>query len=748
MLFRRYSLIFLLSLCNLTIFGSIKLIDSIEIKIDSLIGRMTLKEKIGQMSQIRGDLPKDSLLQLIEAGEVGSIINAEGVENVNLYQQCAVKKSRLGIPLVIGRDVIHGYHTIFPIPLAQAATFDPEIVKSGARIAAIEASANGIRWTFSPMIDISRDPRWGRIAESFGEDPYLTSVMGVAMVDGYQGNIMSDSTSIAATAKHFFGYGASEGGKDYNTTNLADRLLRNIYLKPFEAVTNAGVATFMTSFNENDGIPASANKYMLRNVLRDEWKFRGFVVSDWESITQMVEHRFCTNHYQAAEKAINAGVDMEMVSNSYMGNADELIKNKKLDVRTIDESVRNILRIKYQLGLFQRPYTPVKVSNFQGDSKRYVQTAKKAAEESIVLLKNSSDILPLKNVKSIAIIGPLANSSHDQMGTWVMDGMKENVITPLQSIQDEYGKKIKINYCDGLKYSRDTSTINFKAAVEAARKSDVILYFGGEESILSGEAHSLANLNLQGAQSKLLKVLHDTGKPIVFVVMAGRPLIITHELEWVDALLYAWHPGIMGGPALVDILWGKASPSGKLPVTFPKMTGQIPVYYNHFSTGRPAQKNEVLIDEIPLESKMLTIGCTSYYLDAGFDPLFPFGYGLSYTTFKYDNLNIKKDTLNTNDTISITFKLKNTGKVAATEVAQVYVLDLVGSVTRPVKELKRFERVELKPQETKLIKFSIPVPELAFYGIDMKNTVEPGEFEIMVGGNSEEGIIQKFYVRE
>lgn len=721
----------------------------IESKIDVLISKMTLEEKIGQMCQTSGNRKIDLILPMVERGEVGSFINVEDNQLVNQIQRTAIEKSRLGIPLIIGRDVIHGYNTIFPIPLGQAASFNPEIVERGARIAAIESSYDGIRWTFAPMIDISRDPRWGRIAESLGEDPYLSSVLGVAMVKGFQGKNMNDPTSIAACAKHFFGYGASEGGRDYNSTNIPERLLRNIYLPPFEAVTKAGVATFMTSFNDNDGIPASGNGYMLRDVLRGEWGFDGFVVSDWASITQMVNHRFCKNEKEAAEASVNAALDMEMVTLSYKKYIPELVAEKKIDIEVIDQAVRNILRIKFRLGLFENPYIDLSKPRPSYDS-QFLADAQKAAEQSVVMLKNSNNTLPIdtKKIRKIAIIGPLAHAKHDQMGTWVMDGDKSYTVTPLMAIQEQYGKDVEIIYEPGLKFSRDKSLEGFKAAIKAAKKADLILYFGGEESILSGEAHSLANLDLQGAQSTLITALKNTKKPLVFVVMAGRPLIIEKEANQADALLYAWHPGTMGGPALANILFGKISPSGKLPVTFPKMLGQIPIHYNHNMTGRPASRKEVLIDAIPPEARTLTVGVTSYYLDAGFDPLYPFGFGLSYTSFKYDKLSIEKSNLVSTDTLSITFELSNTGKFDATEIAQLYISDLVGSITRPVKELKRFERIDLKAGETKNVKLNLPIFELAFYGIDLKRKVEAGDFQLMVGGSSESGQKLSFKVNQ
>jgi beta-glucosidase len=721
---------------------------ALEDRVTLLISKMTLEEKIGQMSQLNCRTNPEGLLPAIVKGEIGSLLNVENREIVNMLQRAAVEKSRLGIPLLIGRDVIHGFKTIFPIPLGQAASFNPEIVERGARIAAIEASANGIRWTFAPMIDIARDPRWGRIAESLGEDPYLASTLGVAMVKGFQGNALNDPRSIAATAKHFFGYGAAEGGRDYNSTNIPERLLRNVYLKPFEAVTKAGVATFMTSFNDNDGVPASANRFMLRDVLRGEWGFDGFVVSDWGSITDMVNHRFCKDKNDAAMKAVNAGLDMEMATNSYKENLPQLVHDQKVELAVLDEAVRNILRIKFRMGLFDNPYTDTKNPQPFYNSE-FLADATRAAEQSMVLLKNERNTLPInvKNIKRIAIIGPLADAAYDQMGTWVFDGEKSHTITPLKAIQKQYGSEVEIVYEQGLKYSRDMSHFGFKAAIDAAQSAELVLFFGGEEAILSGEAHSLADLNLQGAQSELIVELKKTNKPLVVVLMAGRPLTIANEAEQADALLYAWHPGTMGGTALANLLFGQVSPSGKLPVTFPKLLGQIPIHYNHFMTGRPAQKTELLLDKIPLEAKQTSTGCTSFYLDAGFNPLYPFGYGLSYSTFKYDNLSVAHSILGVSDTLRISFEITNTGNFDAAEVAQLYITDLVGSIARPVKELKRYERVNLKSGDKKLVEMSLPISELAFYGVDMKNVVEAGDFELMVGGSSENGLKLNFEVK-
>lgn len=716
----------------------------IENKVETLLHKMTLEEKLGQMNQL-SPWDFEDLAKRVRKGEVGSILNVVNPEEVNKIQKIAVEESRLGIPLIVSRDVIHGYKTIFPIPLGQAATFNPEVVKEGARVAAIEASADGIRWTFAPMIDVARDPRWGRIAESCGEDPYLNAIMGTAMIKGYQGDSLNDPTAIAACAKHFVAYGAAEGGRDYNSTFIPERVLRNVYLPPFKAAADAGCATFMTSFNDNDGVPSTANSFVLKDVLRKEWKYDGMVVTDWASALEMVNHGFCTDGKDAAEKSVNAGVDMEMVSETFIQNLKQSIAENKVSIETIDNAVRNILRLKFRLGLFDNPYvvTPQTVKY----AEKHLQTAKTAAEQSVILLKNENQTLPFTDkIKTLAVIGPMADAPYEQMGTWVFDGEKEHTQTPLTAIKKMYGDKVKILFEKGLDYSRDKNTAGIARAVNAARQADAVVVFVGEESILSGEAHSLANLNLQGAQSQLIKELAATGKPVVTVVMAGRQLVIADEVKVSDAVLYSFHPGTMGGPAIADILFGKVNPSGKTPVTFPRMSGQVPIYYAQHKTGRPANPTEMLIDEIPVEAGQTSVGCRSFYLDAGNSPLFPFGYGLSYTTFEYSNLSLASDKLTAQDTLSISFTLKNTGKYDGTEVVQLYVQDKVGSVTRPVKELKRFQRVTLKAGESTQVSLSLPVSELAFWGYDMNYTVEPGDFTLWVGTSSTEGLRKDFSV--
>ena len=713
-----------------------------EKKISQLISQMTLEEKIGQMTQISSSNMGENqqLEEAIKNGQVGSIINEVDPVRVNALQKIALEESHLGIPLIIGRDVIHGFKTIFPIPLGMAATFNPAIVEQGAGVAAREATAVGIRWTFSPMLDIARDPRWGRIAEGFGEDTYLTAVMGEAMVQGYQGTDPGSPESMAACVKHFAGYGAAEGGRDYNSTFIPERVLRNVYLPPFQKAVEAGALTLMTSFNDNDGGPSTGNTFLLRNVLRDEWNFTGFVVSDWSSITEMIAHGFAKDPAHAAQRALEAGVDMDMMSFAYIAHLSELVKKGEISEELINEAVRNILRVKFRLGLFENPYVDENLHKDVFYNPDHLELAKQTATESVVMLKNDGT-LPLdgNRIKTLLVTGPMANAAHDQLGTWVFDGEEHATITPLKAIRDAYGQSIRILYEPALSNSRENSAAGIRKALQAARLADAVLVFAGEESILSGEAQCLANLDLQEGQSRLIEALKASGKPIVTVIMAGRPLTIEKEVLWSNAVLYAFHPGTMGGPALANLIFGLEVPSGKLPVTFPRSSGQIPVYYNHNRTGRPFQGNEILLKDIPPKAGQTSLGNTSFYLDLGADPLFPFGYGLSYSAFAYTNITLDKVSYGTNEVIGLTFDLTNTGKYQATEVAQLYVCDKTGSVTRPVKELKFFERITLNPGESKTVDWELPVSELAFRDLNMDLTVEPGRFELWVAGDSVSG---------
>ena len=705
----------------------------VEKRVDALLAKMTLTEKIGQMNQISAGGDVANYAEAVRNGQIGSILNEVDPVKVNEFQHIAVEESRLGIPLLVARDVIHGFHTVFPIPLGLAATFDPELVEEGARVAAIEATAQGVRWTFSPMLDIARDPRWGRIAEGSGEDTYLDARMGEAMVRGYQGSTL-DGTSMAACVKHFVGYGAAEGGRDYNSTYLTERQLRNTYLPPFEAAVKAGAMTLMTSFNDNDGVPSTGNSFVVKDILRGEWGFDGLVVTDWNSMGEMIAHGFGVDRKDVAGKAVNAGVDMDMMTFGFLSHLEELVKSGTVKESVIDQAVRNILRVKILLGLFENPYVDAEAAAAVQYAPEHLAAAQRTAEESAVLLKNDG-ILPLKKGSRILVTGPLADAPHDQLGTWAFDGEKAHSITPLKALQERFPGMV--SYVPGLTNSRDKKS-RFDDVLSAARGADAIVAFLGEEAILSGEAHSLADLNLKGSQSQLLAALKSTGKPVVAVVMAGRPLTIEQDLGNCGAMLYSFHPGTMGGPAIANLLFGDVNPSGKSPVTFLRTVGQVPLYYNHNMTGRP-YSGEILMDGIEAEAGQTSLGNTSYYLDYGAYPLFPFGYGLSYTEFTYSDISLDKDSYRSDDTIQLSFTLSNTGACDGTEVAQVYVRDLVGSVTRPVKELKAFERVSLKAGESRTLTIGIPVSELAFYGLDMVKKTEPGDFQLWVAGDSDSG---------
>ena len=711
--------------------------DETEKKIDDLLSRMTLHEKIGQMNQLSGG---DWLTEAAEKGEVGSILNCVDPAEINRIQKAAVERSRLGIPILVSRDVIHGFKTIFPIPLGLAATFDPELVESGARVAAVEAASCGVRWTFSPMLDISRDPRWGRIAESSGEDPYLDAVMGTAMVRGYQGN--GDSTSIAACLKHFVGYGATEGGRDYNTVELSERTLRNVYFPAFQAGVDAGAMTLMTSFNTIDGVPSTGNKWLLQDILRGEWGFDGMIVTDWNSSGEMIMHGFAKDLKDATDLAVNAGVEMDMMSYGYISFIEELVKEKKISEKQIDDAVRDILRLKFRLGLFDNPYVNEEGSKDVLYAPSHLEAAKQSTIESAILLKNDN-ALPLKNVKTLLVTGPLADAPYEQMGTWAFDGDETHSVTPLAALKKDYN----VIYEPGTAFSRDRSIAGIAKAKAAASRADAIVVFAGEEAILSGEAHCLSDLNLQGAQSELIAAMRQTGKKVIVVVMAGRPLTIGRDLENCDAMLYSFHPGTMGGEAIADLLSGKAVPSGKTPVTFLKTVGQAPMYYNHLNTGRPNTGTETLLMDLPLKAGQTSNGCTSYYLDSGYGPLFPFGYGLSYTTFEYSDIALDSREYTAADTIKVKFTLKNSGEYAGIEVAQLYVRDLVGSIARPVKELKGFQRVALNAGESKVVDFSLPVSALAFWNINNEYIVEPGDFQLWVATDSASGEPVGFTVR-
>lgn len=723
--------------------------DNAEAKAGKMLARMTLDEKIGQMSQLDLGYFRDpeQLKQAVRDGRCGSLLNFLGTEQVNELQRIAVEESRLGIPLILGRDVIHGYRTIFPIPLGMAASWNPEAVRQAFRISSVEASAHGIRWTFAPMIDITWDPRWGRIAEGCGEDPFLASTLATAMVRGIQGDSLNDPTSLAACAKHYVGYGFAEAGRDYNTTYISEPVLRNVVLKPFHAAKEAGAQTFMSAFNDLNGIPTSGNAFTLKKILREEWGFDGFVVSDWASVTEMINHGYAEDEKDAAAKAINAGVEMEMATTSYYDNIKSLLEEKKITMEEIDNAVRDILKVKYRLGLFDNPYTDPQAGKKILDP-AFLDHARTVARQSAVLLRNENSTLPLSadGISSVAVIGPLADAPRDQLGTWCFDGRAENSVTPLAAIREVLGEK-RVNYVQALSYSRDKSKAGFAAAVAAARRSDAVLFFGGEEWILSGEGQSRGEIDMPGAQTELLEALAATGKPVILVIMAGRPLAIGRELEISDAVLYAWHGGTMAGPAIADLLFGKESPSGKLPVTFVKGAGQIPFYYYRNNTGRPANDQAwTPFDSIPVVNPQSSLGYKSFHLDYGFTPLLPFGYGLSYTTFEYSDLALSSQVMNMDGTLTVKAKVTNTGNMDADEIIQFYVRDRVGSITRPIKELKGYKRLRINRGETAEVEFALTAADLAFF--NGKETVtEPGKFDVWIGPSSDEGLHSDFILQ-
>ena len=712
---------------------------------------MTLEEKIGQLCLLNGaggHVP-DHLRHEIAAGRVGAVLNEVDLGTVRELQRIAVEESPSGIPLLIGRDVIHGFHTVFPLPLGQAASWDPELVERCARIAAAEAAATGVNWTFAPMVDIGRDPRWGRIAETLGEDPFLASALAVAMVRGFQGEDPSEPGRIAACAKHFAGYGASESGRDYNTTDIPEIELRNVHLPPFRAAVDAGVVSLMTSFSDLNGVPATANDFLLEQVLRDEWGFDGFVVSDWESVPQLAVHGLTAGDRDSALAAAAAGLDMEMASVTFREHLAALVEEGKITVREIDAMAANVLRAKLRLGLFEDPHSGAESWQPPADLDP-AGAAREAALRSLVLLTNRDRVLPLskQDLGSVAVIGPMADEPVEQLGTWIFDGDPGRSVTPLQALREHLGPDVAVRHERVLDTTRSRSDEGFPAAVEAARSSDAVLLFLGEESILSGEAHSRADIRLPGIQERLISELAATGTPIILVVLAGRPLALEAVVDDVDAILYAWHPGSQGGPAIVDVLFGEASPSGKLPVTFPRVTGQIPIYYAHKNTGKPPTPDNVVhIDDIPRDAEQLSAGGSSFHLDAGYTPLWPFGHGLSYTEFAYADLRASHESMAPGESLAIEVEVTNVGEREADEVVQLYVRDPVASVTRPVRELKGFHRVRLAPGERRTVSFELHSSDLAFHGRDMKSRTEPGRFHVWVGGSSAAQLRTEFEIR-
>ncbi|HEV8658141.1 MAG TPA: glycoside hydrolase family 3 N-terminal domain-containing protein [Thermoanaerobaculia bacterium] len=679
-------------------------------RVERLLRRMTLQEKLGQLLQYTPSQP--DIRELVASGGVGCAFNFGGAAETNALQRVAVEESRLKIPLLFAHDVIHGFRTIFPIPLGIASTWDPSAAELAARIAAREASASGIRWTFAPMVDIARDPRWGRVAEGAGEDPYLGAAMAVAYVRGFQGKDVSAPDSILACAKHFAAYGAAEAGRDYNSVDMSERMLREVYLPPFKAAVDAGVWTIMTAFDALNGVPATANRYLLKTILRDEWRFRGFVDSDYQAIAQLIDHGVAATLQEAALKAITAGVDMDMVDGCY-ADLDAAVKDGRLSESVIDASVRRILRAKFALGLFERPYADEQREKAIMFAKEHVDAARRIAQKSIVLLKNEGALLPLsKSAGTIAVIGPLADSKADMLGCWTAHGKPEEAVTVLEGVR----AKAQVVYAKGCGV-RDGTEEEMAEAVNVAAKSDVVLLIVGEEGNMTGEASSRTSLDLPGKQQQLVEAIVATGKPVILVVMSGRPLTITWAAAHVPAIVWPWFPGSQAGHAIADVLFGDVNPGGKLPISIPRSVGQIPIYYAHLPTGRP---------EDPANKY------TSKYIDSPNDPLYPFGHGLSYTRFEYSDLRVS-------GTFKVSADVRNAGERAGDEIVQLYVRQTVASASRPVKELKGFQRVTLAAGEKRRIEFTIAPNDLRFWS-DRGWKTEPGTFKVWIGPSSAEGL--------
>jgi len=729
--------VFFLFFLVMPLFGQNLTIDQ---KVENLLKQMTLEEKIGQMNQYTSDwkatgpIKQDGNKQdMIRKGLVGSMLNVKGVEHTRTLQQIAMQ-SRLRIPLLFGLDVVHGYRTTFPIPLAEAATWDLAYIEKSARIAAKEASAAGIHWTFAPMVDIARDPRWGRVMEGAGEDPYLGSLIAAARVKGFQGDGLGSTGAIMACAKHYAAYGAAVGGRDYNSVDMSLRQLHQTYLPPFKAATEAGAATFMNSFNDLNGVPATGNVYLLRDILKGKWKFDGFVVSDWGSIGEMIPHGYASDDYHASMLAIKAGSDMDMESRCYINNLEKLVADGKINVELIDDAVRRILKKKFELGLFDDPYKfcNEEIEKEQWNNKENIVFSREIAKRSIVLLKNERQLLPLKKSGTrIALIGPFVKSVRDNIGFWSFAWPDDSlrIVTLWEGVKSKLGSDKNMLYAQGCGIT-DTSRVGFKDALEASSKADVVIISVGEASNMSGEAKSRSNIHLPGVQEDLIKAIASTGKPIVVLINAGRPLVFNWTATNIPSILYTWWLGTEAGNAIADVLFGDYNPSGKLPITFPLSEGQIPIYYNHFNTGRP-----VIEDNDHLYK--------SAYIDLSTKPQFDFGSGLSYTTFKYGEIQLNKTLLSGDDHLEASVTVTNTGAYKGEEVVQLYIRDVAASVVRGVKELKGFKKIELMPGESKNITFNIIFEDLKFFDSDLKYDWEPGEFRIMIGGNSRDVMEKK-----
>ncbi|GHA41810.1 glycosyl hydrolase [Salinimicrobium marinum] len=729
-------------------------------KVDSLLNIMTLEEKVGQMNQyngfweVTGPAPEggsaEEKYEHLRSGLVGSMLTVRGVEQVRAVQKIVVEETRLGIPLIIGFDVIHGYKTLSPIPLAESASWDMEAIQKSAEVAAKEAAASGINWTFAPMVDISRDARWGRVMEGGGEDPYLGSKIAVARVKGFQGEDLSDPLTIAATAKHFAGYGFAEAGREYNKADIGSVTLHNMVLPPFKAAKEAGVRTFMNGFNEINGVPVTGSEYLLRDILKEEWGFEGFVISDYASIEEMATHGYVKNERMAAKKAAEAGVDMDMESYAYVNELADLVRDGEVDEAVIDDAVGRILRVKFELGLFDDPYKYLdeqREKEIVGSSE-IREAVLDMAKKSIVLLKNERNLLPLKKSgQKIALIGALANDKNSPLGSWRIASEDHTAVSVLEGMQQYEGNELvfekgadlvtgQVTFINELTFN-ETDKSGFDAAISAAEDADVVVMVLGEHGFQSGEGRSRTNLDLPGVQQELLEKVFEVNKNVVLVLNNGRPLAIGWAAENIPAIVEAWHLGTETGNAVAQVLYGDYNPSGKLPMTFPRNIGQTPIYYNHGNTGRP-------VDPQPGDNMVFW----SHYMDVENTPLYPFGFGLSYTTFEYDNLQLNKNSYKRNEPVEVSVQVTNTGEYDGKEVVQLYIRDLYGSIIRPVKELKGFELTELQKGETKTVNFVLSEKELGFYNAQGEYVIEPGEFEVFVGGNSMETLKASFVLEE
>lgn len=764
---KKYSLLILLALLLPLGLQAQKPPQDMDRFLDNLLKRMTLEEKIGQLNLpvtgeiTTGQAKSSDIAAKIKRGEVGGLFNLKGVDKIRDVQRLAVENSRLGIPLLFGMDVIHGYETIFPIPLGLSCTWDIPAIEESARIAAVEASADGISWTFSPMVDISRDPRWGRVSEGSGEDPFLGALIARAMVRGYQGKDMSRNDEIMACIKHFALYGAAEAGRDYNTVDMSRQRMFNDYMLPYQAGVEAGAGSVMASFNEVEGVPATANKWLMTDVLRGAWGFNGFVVTDFTGISEMIEHGIGDLQTVSA-RAINAGVDMDMVSEGFIGTLKKSVEEGKVSVETVNTACRRILEAKYKLGLFDNPYKYCDLKRPARDifTKEHRAAARKIAGESFVLLKNEglsptlAPVLPLSPTGTIAVIGPLANTRSNMPGTWSVAAVLDKSPSLVEGLTEWVGNQGKILYAKGSNLigdaayeeratmfgrslNRDNRTDQqlLDEALKIASQADVIVAALGESSEMSGESSSRTNLNLPDVQHTLLEALLKTGKPVVLVLFTGRPLVLNWEQEHVPAILNVWFGGSEAGPAIGDVLFGAVNPRGKLTMTFPKSVGQIPLYYAHKNTGRPLKEGKWF-------EKF-----RSNYLDVDNDALYPFGYGLSYTTFRFSDITLNRSSIGMDNELVASVTVTNTGDRAGSEVVQLYIRDLVGSVTRPVKELKGFEKIYLQPNESRTVRFTIAPEMLKFYNADLKFVAEPGDFDVMIGPDSRNVKTARFTLR-